>query len=185
MVLTSLPPKVVKQLLSVESDLLLSTEVNARELAPLSLSAVKVGNVHTLLTQGYSPKEQEKLRALLHLRGFFVYGQSPLDNKWIRWLMKKLSFDGPIIWKMDKTLKLQVLETPAAMLAVLKELHDGFGHRALPTVYHHFKLRYWIPVVAKVIRHYIEGCSAYQRLAAISKKKMCVLASRCTRRNRR
>ena len=67
---------------------------------------------------------------------------------------------------MDKTHKLRVLETPAALLAILKELHDGFGHRALPAVYYYFKLRYWIPVAAKVIRHYIEGCSACQSLAA-------------------
>lgn len=58
MVLTSLPPPVVEQLLSVKSDLPLSTEVNGPTLAPPPPSAVEVGNVHTLLTQGYSPKEQ-------------------------------------------------------------------------------------------------------------------------------
>ena len=63
-------------------------------------------------------------------------------------------------------LKLKVLETPGALLAVLKELHDGFVHRALPAVYHHFRLRYWVPAAAKVIKHYIEGCSSCQRLAA-------------------
>ena len=129
------------------------------ELPPQSTASVEVGNVHTLLTQGYSAKEQGKLRALLHLREFYTTGNSS-ENKWVRWLSKKLTFDGSDIWKVDKTLKLKVLETPGALLQVLKELHDGFGHRALPAVYHHFKLRYWVPAAAKVIKHYIEGCSS-------------------------
>lgn len=55
---------------------------------------------------------------------------------------------------------------PADLRTVLKELHDGFGHRALPLVYHHFKLRYWVPAAAQDIKHYIESCSACQHLAA-------------------
>lgn len=62
-----------------------------------------------------------------------------------------------------------MLLNPDDILAILRELHDGFGHRALPAVYHHFKLRYWIPAAAKVIRQYIHGCSACQRLAAPNK----------------
>lgn len=79
---------------------------------------------------------------------------------------KKHTFDGTDIWKLDKVLKLKVLKRPDEMLAVLKELYDGFGHRGLAAVYHHFKLRYWVPAAAKAIKQYIEGYSACQRLAA-------------------
>ena len=66
-------------------------------------------------------------------------------------------------------LKLKVLETPDTFLGVLKELNNGFGHRALPAIYHHFKLRYWIPAAIKVIKHYIERYSSCQNLAAPNK----------------
>ena len=158
----------------------LSTEFDVPEDTELedSLPPVEVGNVHTLLDQSYSPKDRAKLRALMHLREFFVSGHvtpsasnpgAVADVKWVRWRAKKLTFDGSAIWKIDKSLKLKVLETPKELLNVLKELHDRFGHRALPAVYHHFKLRYWVPAAAKVIKHYIEGCASCQRLAAPNK----------------
>lgn len=52
---------------------------------------------------------------------------------------------------------------------MLRELHDGFGHRALPAVYHHFRLRYCVPAASKVIKQYIRGCPSCQRLAAPNK----------------
>ena len=165
-VLTSLPVDVVEPLILADLPLSALPVSDSGSPTPLLPAAVEVGNVHTLLSQGYSTKDQGKLRALLHLRESFTTRHSPVDNKWVRWLAKKLTFDGSDIWKIDKTLKLKVLETPSALLAVLKELNDGFGHRALPAVYHHFKLRYWVPAAARVIKHYIEGCSSCQRLAA-------------------
>ena len=185
-VITTLPHPVVEQLtgypelpLTALPSVLLFTAPASEMSQPevgvpkdRSVAPVEVGNVHTLLDQAYSPKDRAKLRALLHLREFFISGRvasDVTDVKWVKWLAKKLTFDGSTIWKIDKTLKLKVLETPMGLLAVLKELHDGFGHRALPAVYHHFKLRYWIPAAAKVIKHYIEGCSACQRLAAPNK----------------
>ena len=99
-------------------------------------------------------KYRAKLRALLHLREYFSSRHTPADQvsaQWVKWLAKKLIYDGTDIWKLDKSLKLKVLEKSEDMLGVLKELHDGFGHRRLASVYHHFKLRYWVPAAAKVI----------------------------------
>ena len=136
-----------------------------------------VGNIHTFLDPCYSSKDRYKLRALLYLRMPFVSGTLPSDSSlvhWVRWLAKWLVYDdcgdrGGTIWRVENILKLKVLEQPSDMLVVLRELHDGFGHRALPAVYHHFRLRYWVLVAAKVIKQYINGFSSRQRLAAPNK----------------
>ena len=52
---------------------------------------------------------------------------------------------------------------------MLKQLHDGLGHRALASVYNYFRLRYWTPCASKVIRQYIQGGSSCQRFAAPNK----------------
>ena len=114
----------------------------------------------------YSAKDRAKLHALSHLRSFFLHGTAPPElDTWVRWLAKRLTFEGDSIWKLSGSLKLKVLESPGDILPVLRELHDGFGHRGLAAVLHHFQLRYWIPAAAKVIRQYISGCSACQKLA--------------------
>lgn len=177
MALTVLPPSVVASLVSLP-DLPLSALPALPALpsahVPDIPSAVEVGNVHTFSSPCYSPKDRGKLHALPFLRAFFTSGTLPSDpvlTRWVRWLAKRLMYDvaNDTIWRIDSTFKLKVLEQPSDVLAVLQELHDGFGHRALPAVYHHFKLRYWIPAAAKVIKQYIEGCSACQRLAAPNK----------------
>ena len=135
-------------------------------------SAVEVGNVDTFQDPCYTPGDRAKLRALAYVHAFFVSGALPTDpreRRWVRWLAKRLTFDSDSLWKVDRSLKLRVLETPVDILASLKELHDGFGHRAMPAVYHYFRLRYWIPAAAKVNKQYIDGCSACQRLAAPNK----------------
>ena len=85
-VLTVLPPEEVELLVSLNLDLPLSAlpalgmsdfSDPASPEPPRPAASVEIGNVHTLLTQGYSTKDQGKLRALLHLREFFVTGQSP------------------------------------------------------------------------------------------------------------
>ena len=177
MALTVLPPSVVASLVSLP-DLPLSALPALPALpsahVPDIPSAVEVGNVHTFSSPCYSPKDRGKLHALPFLRAFFTSGTLPSDpvlTRWVRWLAQRLMYDvaNDTIWRIDSTFKLKVLEQPSDVLAVLQELHDGFGHRALPAVYHHFKLRYWIPAAAKVIKQYIEGCSACQRLAAPNK----------------
>lgn len=121
----------------------------------------------------YSAKDRATLYALSHLRSFFLHGTTPSESGtppgvgiWVKRLAKRLSFDGSSIWKLSNSLKLKVLESPSEILPVLRELHDGFGHRGLAAVLHHFQLRYWIPASAKVIRQYISGCSACQKLAS-------------------
>ena len=82
-VLTTLCPAEVEPLLSTDVDQPL-TALTIEGSAPISPDAVEIGNVHTLLTQGYSTKDKGKLRALLRLREFFISGKSPVaDNKWI------------------------------------------------------------------------------------------------------
>ena len=53
---------------------------------------------------------------------------------------------------MEGSLKLKVLESAESMLSVLRELHDVLGHRGLASVFQHFRLCYWVPAAAKVIR---------------------------------
>lgn len=155
--------------------LALTTEVPSDHLAADGPGgSVEMGNVHTFNHPSYSAKDRAKLDALLHVRAYFVSKALPTDRslaQWVRWLANRLTYDAydGSIWKVERSLRLKVLETPGDMLAVLKELHDGFGHRALPAVFHHFRLRYWIPAAAKVLKQYIEGCSACQRLAAPNK----------------
>ena len=134
-------------------------------------AAVEVGNVNTFEDTSYSPKDRMKLQALLHLRDFFTQGLVPTGKlgNWVKWLAKRLTFDGTTIWRLEGSLKLKVLESPASMLSILRELHDGLGHRGLAAVFHHFRLRFWIPAAVKVIRQYIMGCSACQHLSAPNK----------------
>ena len=113
-------------------------------------SFADVGNIHTFLDPYYSSKDWYKLHALLYLRMHWVFGALPSDHSfvhWVQWLAKWLVYDdcgdrGGIIWRVENILKLKVLEQPSNVLVVLHELHDGFGHRALSAVYHHFSLRY-------------------------------------------
>ena len=171
MVLTLLPPAEVEALISLEQLPLtaLPTPPDVLDVDP----ALEVGNVHTFLDPCYSSKDRYKLRALPFLRAHFTSGALPCDPllaHWVRWLAKRLVYDdSSAIWKVEHALKLKVLERPSDMLAVLRELHDGFGHRAMPAVYHHLRLRYWVPAAAKVIKQYIDGCSSCQRLAAPNK----------------
>ena len=173
MVQTRLPPGVVADLVSFPDLPLTALPTLPSAGVPEAIpSAVEVGNVHTFRAPCYSSKDRGKLDALPCLRAFFTSGTLPSDPvvaRWVRWLAKRLIYEDDSIWRIDHAFKLKVLEQPSAILAVLRELHDGFGHRALPGVYHHFKLRYWIPAAAKVIKQYIEGCSACQRLAAPNK----------------
>lgn len=67
--LTTLPVDVVEPLVLVELPLSALPVAGSPMTPPFSQpAAVEIGNVHTLLTQGYSAKEQGKLKALLHLR---------------------------------------------------------------------------------------------------------------------
>ena len=152
-----------------------STTIPAADLGSLELSALEpqpppplsVDFPPTFVEPCYSAKDRAKLHALAHLRGFFLDGSSPPElRSWVKWLAKRLTFDGVTIWKTTGSLQLKVLESPEEILPVLRELHDGFGHRGLAAVLHHFRLRYWIPAAAKVIRQYISGCTACQKLAA-------------------
>ena len=109
-----------------------------------------VGNIHTFLDPYYSSKDRYKLHALLYLQMHFLSGALPSDPSlvhWVRWLAKWLVYDdcvyrGGTIWRVENIFELKVLEQPSSMLVVLHELHDGFGHRALPAVDHYFRLRY-------------------------------------------
>ena len=174
MALSALPVAEVESLVSSAE---FSMSAHALVGAPepyVSPKAAEIGNVHTFSHSSYFAQDQAKLDALTHVRLFFTFGALPVDRgvaHWVRWLAHQLIFDpfSGTIWKEERTLRLKVLETPADILAVMKELHDGFGHRALPAVYHHFRLQYWIPPAAEVIKQYIEGCSACQQLAAPNK----------------
>lgn len=171
---SALPPVVVQGLLTAPLPLsaLSAAGDSTPDASEASHDATEVGNIHTFNNPIYSWKDRVKLRALPHVRAFLESGLLPADStlsRWVKWLAKRFTLDSGVIWKVERALKLKVLESPEAILVILKELHDGFGHRALPGVYHHFQLRYWIPAAAKVIKQYIDGCSACQRLAAPNK----------------
>ena len=135
---------------------------------------IELGNPHTFHDPIYSAKARAKLVALPHVRRFLTDGFAPANVKvarWVKWLARQMKLDNDMLWKVDKsgTLKLQVLDSPRDMLQVLKQLHDGLGHRGLASVYNHFRLRYWTPCASKVIRQYIQGCPSCQRFAAQNK----------------
>lgn len=149
MVLTLLPPAEVEALISSEELPLtaLPTPPDVLDVDP----ALEVGNVHMFLDPCYSSKDRYKLRALTFLRAHFTSGALPSDAllaHWVRWLAMRLVYDDSgATWKVEHALKLKVLERPSDMLAVLRELHDGFGHRAMLAVYHHF-----CPAIGSLLR---------------------------------
>jgi len=116
--------------------------------------SAQIGNIHTFHDPAYSAKDKDKLSALPHVRAFLTSGFVPGDAttaRLVRWLGKKIQLEDGSLWKVDKTLKLRVLESPDDVYTVLRELHDGFGHHRLASVYNHFKLRYWVPCASKMI----------------------------------
>lgn len=138
MVLSSLPPVLVEPLLS-------------GYLPMTALPAVPniVSPLPSLSDPGYSIKDGAKLDALAHVCTFFESRSLPSNPNlahWVKWLAKRLVFDeNRVLWKIDKAFKLKALEKPLEVLSMLRELHVGFGHRALPAVYQHFRLCYWVP----------------------------------------
>lgn len=138
--------------------------------------SVEIGNPLTLTDPIYSSKDKAKMAALPHVRKFLVDGFIPTDanamvRRWVKSFARQMTLDNGLLWKTDKsgTLKLQVLESSQDVLTVLQQLHDGLGHRGLPSVYNLFRLRYWTPCASKVIKQYIQGCPNCQQFAAPNK----------------
>lgn len=165
MVFSLLPSSDMSELLSSEMELPLSASpMETSQYSPVdNLNHTERGNIDTFLDPSYSITDRAKLNALPYFLPFFRSQTLPYDpalTRWTKWLSKCLTFeqDTDTVWKLEQGLKLRVLINPADILAILRELHDGFGHHAMPAVYHHCKPRYKVPAAPKIIQRNVHGC---------------------------
>jgi len=67
------------------------------------------------------------------------------------------------LWKETDVGRLRVLRDVEEFEAVMREVHDGMGHRQLRAVIGYFATRFWTPASAKLIKSYIRSCKTCQK----------------------
>jgi hypothetical protein len=123
----------------------------------------------------YTTTERRLLGALSHLRNYLsdptTITNIPED---LHSYVKKISKTCKLI--DDKVMKIKVRggikEIPESLTKVgeiLKEAHDGGGHRGLDATMSIITARYWIPVVEKVVLRHIMKCATCQKYAKANK----------------
>ena len=86
-------------------------------------------------------------------------------RKVVRRLVKKMKLEDGKVWRDGQDRWLLVLESEEEFNDVMKELHDGMGHRQVRAVIGYFNTRYWAPASAKLIESYIRSCSICQKFS--------------------
>ena len=128
------------------------------------------GDDKVLGPEGVSPVQlsvydKELLELLASCRGYLIGEESPTGRR--RRMLKRLTRDmvweEGFLWKETKVGRLRVLPTAEEFEAVMREVHDGMGHRQLRAVIGYFATRFWIPASAKLIKSYIRSCKTCQK----------------------
>jgi transposase InsO family protein len=109
--------------------------------------------------------DKELLNEIGSCRRFLLGEESLLGRrrKLMKRLVKGMSVDEDVLWKEAEVGRVRVIEDMKRFEEVMREIHDGMGHRQLRTVIGYFTARYWVPAAAKLIETYIRSCETCQR----------------------
>jgi hypothetical protein len=111
--------------------------------------------------------DEELIQAVRLCRAFVERGVAPEGRmgKLVRKLAKGMAIlDGKLVQRSGEV-TLEVIENSDRFMAVMREMHDGMGHRQYTTIIHHFAGRFFMPCAAKLIKNYIRSCHKCQQYA--------------------
>jgi hypothetical protein len=124
----------------------------------------------------YTTNERQLLAAITHLRNYLTdpesaVGTIPTD---LLVFVKKMSktyqmIDGRIVKMKARGGIREVPETFLGIKEILKEAHEGGGHRGVDATMTIITTRYWIPALEKVVLRHITRCETCQRFAKAPK----------------
>ena len=124
----------------------------------------------------YTTNERQLLAAITHLRSYLTNSEAMATtiSKDLLAFVKKMSKTCKLI--DGKIMKIKtsggIREVPESLLKIreiLKEAHDGGGHRGLDSTMAIITAHYWIPALEKVVLCYITRCDKCQCFAKAHK----------------
>jgi transposase InsO family protein len=111
--------------------------------------------------------DKELLGLLGSCRGYLLGEEVPTGRR--RRILKRLAkgmvWEDDCLWKETEGGRLRVLQDAEEFEAVMREVHDGMGHRQLRAVIGYFATRFWTPASAKLIKSYIRSCKTCQKFS--------------------
>ena len=123
-----------------------------------------------------STYDEEVIGCVSHIRDFLMNNNCPTGRvgKLIRRIAKKMTLSdtessgtqGPVIKVALQTgVQVTLIESIDEFKRIARELHDGMGHRRMPSVLPYFAAKYWFPAAPKLLESYIRTCMRCQRFA--------------------
>jgi hypothetical protein len=111
--------------------------------------------------------DKELLSLLGSCKGYLLGEETPTGRrrKILKRLTKGMVWKDSCLWKETGVGRLRVLQDVEEFEEVIREVHDGMGHRQLQAVIGYFATQFWTPASAKLIKSYIRSCKTCQKFS--------------------